>query len=341
MNQQDAVALSQDLRHSAIKENENLSRVFAELKGKYSLQAFPHLRHLENEASFLSKRKFANLSYLNFGIEPIKHSMFKLSTAYVGSKSKSKAVKLDAKEIFKSIMGYMGERFHAYPASLAHEVVYKGLEEPLLRDEIFIQLIKQTTKNPSVESVLLGWKLIYLCLKTFSPLTEEMKGILLSHIAEIANPVVHKHMGFDSAPNIATNCFLLLQDPKRIKGELPSLEEIRLLTESRAMKFKVIGPSGDLVEVHIGTTNKDMTVSGACQLLGSRMSLYKKGSTANILVCIENVNLMKSEQFKVEPNQSVVDLINHWDGEMRNNPDLKVKFKYILDDDLQILNSDA
>jgi hypothetical protein len=258
--------------------------------------------------------------------------MFKLSTAYVGSKSKSKAVKSDAKEIFKSIMGYMGERFHAYPASLAHEVVYKGLEEPLLRDEIFLQLIKQTTKNPSAESTLLGWKLIYLCLKTFPPLTEEMKGILLSHIAEIANPVIHKHMGFDSIANIATNCYLLIQDPRKIKGELPSLEEIRLLTESRAMKFKVIGPSNDLVEVHIGATNREMTVSGACQLIGTRMSVYKSGANApSIVVFVENVNLMKIDQIKVDPDQSVVDLINHWDGETRNNPDLRVKFKYVLE----------
>jgi hypothetical protein len=42
----------------------------------------------------------------------------------------------------------MGVSFHQYPTTCAAEIIHVGLREPLLRDEIFVQLVKQTTENP-------------------------------------------------------------------------------------------------------------------------------------------------------------------------------------------------
>jgi hypothetical protein len=41
----------------------------------------------------------------------------------------------------------MGINFHQYPITCAQENLNVGLLEPLLRDEIFVQIIKQTTDN--------------------------------------------------------------------------------------------------------------------------------------------------------------------------------------------------
>ncbi len=41
----------------------------------------------------------------------------------------------------------MGVNFHQYPITCAQEILYVGLDEPLLRDEILVQIIKQTTDN--------------------------------------------------------------------------------------------------------------------------------------------------------------------------------------------------
>ena len=51
------------------------------------------------------------------------------------------------------------------------EILQLGLAEELVRDEIWIQLMKQGTGN-NRESVGKVWQLIYLCSKTFPPSEE-------------------------------------------------------------------------------------------------------------------------------------------------------------------------
>ena len=46
-------------------------------------------------------------------------------------------------------MGFMGDRVMSFPNMLAREVLEKGIQQPELRDEIYIQLIKQVTVNPN------------------------------------------------------------------------------------------------------------------------------------------------------------------------------------------------
>jgi len=46
-----------------------------------------------------------------------------------------------------------------------------------LRDEIYIQLMKQITKNPSNESKFRGWKLLEICLKSFPP-SDDLENFL-------------------------------------------------------------------------------------------------------------------------------------------------------------------
>lgn len=49
------------------------------------------------------------------------------------------------------------------------EIMTKGWIYSQLRDELYIQLVKQTTENPNQTSLLLGWELMTICLSFFPP----------------------------------------------------------------------------------------------------------------------------------------------------------------------------
>lgn len=138
----------------------------------------------------------------------IPRSLIKLSTAYCGDVKTSKKVKEMAKWIFANIRGYMRDIYHPYPVTLGEEIVQIGCNEELLRDEIFCQLIKQTTRNESNESILLGMKLFFLCISTYIP-SKDLSPYVLSHLAQFAcrnlQDATHE---YNDTRSIATHCWI-------------------------------------------------------------------------------------------------------------------------------------
>jgi len=66
-------------------------------------------------------------------------------------KTDNKLVKKEAAEMFKLIQAYMGDRKmsrEAPPTNLLTDIILKGWAVAELRDEIFIQICRQTTRNP-------------------------------------------------------------------------------------------------------------------------------------------------------------------------------------------------
>jgi len=283
----------------------------------------------------LQKKSDIDTSYVEWQSEPIQASVFNLTTSYCGGKNKGKALKNEAKEIFKSILGYMKDRFHAYPVTLAHEVVFRGVEEPLLRDEIYCQLIKQSTRNPNPDSLILGWKLLYLCCSTFPPVTDELEKVILSHIATVANPKVQKHMPFDTVENVAANCYIAFQRTinNGPKTEPPSLDEIRSLTESKPLKLRVNTPSafGDYCDIQIASANRDLSAKGACGIIAAHLN--KPGVAGFICVVAEDTAKNQKNEYVVAADQQIAGLISHWEGECRMNPNLKIKYDFAFSDE--------
>ena len=67
-------------------------------------------------------------------------------------KTENKLVKKEAPEVFKLVQAFMGDRkiSRDTPAALGltTDIVTKGFGIAELRDEIFIQICRQTTRNP-------------------------------------------------------------------------------------------------------------------------------------------------------------------------------------------------
>ncbi|KAK3825774.1 MAG: hypothetical protein J3Q66DRAFT_277593 [Benniella sp.] len=116
-----------------------------------------------------------------------------------------RGVQKDALRCFKIIQKLMGERkgngYSDEDIKLAHELIRKGLDHGELRDEIYVQLCKQLTENPSS---IKGWHLFTILLITFAPsknLHEYLASFLNQHATTSLHPI----------PVMAQHCLDLLR----------------------------------------------------------------------------------------------------------------------------------
>ncbi len=121
--------------------------------------------------------------------EGIPRSLYKLDVKLTGSKKISEQLEKYALQIFDNILCFCKDKYHAYPITCAHAVIERGVSEPLLRDEIYLQLIKQSLLNSSAESTLRVWKLLYLVIWCWPP-SHQLMPVLTSHVAS------HSHRSF-------------------------------------------------------------------------------------------------------------------------------------------------
>lgn len=86
--------------------------------------------------------------------------------------SRDKATKKMATEMFKLVQIYMGDRKARDGMSLnsvAMDIITTALAQPPLRDELYIQLCRQTTENHIRGSLIRGWELLAICLSFLPP----------------------------------------------------------------------------------------------------------------------------------------------------------------------------
>eukprot|EP01041_Mallomonas_annulata_P002807 gene2807-5525_t len=127
-----------------------------------------------------------------------------------------------AVQIHKDLLGYMGDKHMPFPAMLAQDVLRKGFESPVIRDEIFLQIIKQLTGNPRPESIAKGWQMMCMCVSTFPP-SKRFENFLLHYILE------KKEKGRGAVVDYSKYCFRTLEGmlaSGESSGFVPSVEEI-------------------------------------------------------------------------------------------------------------------
>ena len=91
-----------------------------------------------------------------------------------------------ARACHRDILGFCGDVFMSYPEAMAANLAAHGFGGPEdLRDEIFVQLAKQASANPSASSAFKCWRLLFLCASTFPPSAELLP--ILVHFCEAAD----------------------------------------------------------------------------------------------------------------------------------------------------------
>lgn len=118
--------------------------------------------NLHSKGIFRKKSSIRDM--LSWTAEPISRPMLALS--------RDKAGKKLATEMFKLVQIYMGDRKARDGMSLnsvAIDIISTALTQVQLRDELYIQLCRQTTENHKRESLIRGWELLTICLSFLPP----------------------------------------------------------------------------------------------------------------------------------------------------------------------------
>eukprot|EP00298_Acanthocystis_sp_HF-20_P018013 c21878_g2_i1.p1 GENE.c21878_g2_i1~~c21878_g2_i1.p1 ORF type:complete len:955 (+),score=506.29 c21878_g2_i1:72-2867(+) len=74
-----------------------------------------------------------------------------------------------AKDAFKNVQGYMGDRQYEFTEPLVQELITICIQIPAMRDEVLVQVIKQLIDNPNTESISKGWELLFFLIYSFPP----------------------------------------------------------------------------------------------------------------------------------------------------------------------------
>ncbi|TSL47591.1 Rho GTPase-activating protein 39 [Bagarius yarrelli] len=125
----------------------------------------------------LFRRKVSIANMLAWSSEPIKKPMIH---------TMDRMVKREAVDLFKLIQTYMGDRKgKGEPLAVALEIAVRGWSNQGLRDELYIQLCRQTTENFRYDSLQRGWELMAICLAFFPPTPRfhnYLEGYIYRHI---------------------------------------------------------------------------------------------------------------------------------------------------------------
>ncbi|XP_074295481.1 kinesin-like protein KIN-14E [Silene latifolia] len=129
------------------------------------------------------REKFTFEDMLCFQKDPIPTSLLKISTDLVTRATKQ----------FQTILKYMGvdSSDRVAPTSIDERIELVGklykhtLKRPELRDELFVQISKQTRNNPDRQYLIKAWELMYLCASSMPP-SKEIGGYLSEYVHNVA-----------------------------------------------------------------------------------------------------------------------------------------------------------
>ncbi|XP_042622320.1 rho GTPase-activating protein 39 isoform X1 [Cyprinus carpio] len=118
-------------------------------------------KHLNMHTQGLFRRRVSIANMLSWNRGSIKKPMLMTN---------DRTVRKEACEVFKLVQAYMGDR----PSRLDRRhaallIVTKCWGMQGLRDELYVQLVRQTTGNTSPRSLAAGWELMAVCLAFFAP----------------------------------------------------------------------------------------------------------------------------------------------------------------------------
>uniref|UniRef100_A0A803W1T9 Myosin VIIB n=1 Tax=Ficedula albicollis TaxID=59894 RepID=A0A803W1T9_FICAL len=166
-------------------------------------------------------------------------------------------------QAFIAIMKFMGD----YPSKQAHssievtdQIFVPAIQEEVLRDEIYCQIMKQLTENRNRYSETKGWQLLWLCTGLFPP-----SKSLLKH--------AQKFIETRQKETLAPSCRRRIQTVMRSgcrKWPPHPVEVEAILQNNTKISHKICFPNDTEQAFDVGTNTKIQTL---CQNIASKLQL--------------------------------------------------------------------
>lgn len=278
------------------------------------LKAMHKQIHSSGKRSFFSKKpsgpqtreKFTFEDMLCFQKDPIPTSLLKIDSDLV-----SRATKL-----FQTILKYMGvdssDRVTLTSLDERIELVGKLYKHTLkrseLRDELFIQISKQTRNAPDRQYLIKAWELMYLCASSMPP-SKDIGGYLSEYIHNVA-------YGVHVDPDIQLLAQNTLNSLKRsIKAgprqTVPGREEIEALLTGKKLTTIVFFLDETFEEI---TYDMSTTVADAVEELAgiiklSAFSSFSLFEFRKIVTGSKSSDSGSEEYIGLDDNKYVADLL--------------------------------
>mmetsp|Transcript_24551 Transcript_24551/g.76972 ORF Transcript_24551/g.76972 Transcript_24551/m.76972 type:complete len:751 (-) Transcript_24551:571-2823(-) len=208
----------------------------------------------------------------------------------------------EACQSFRNITGYMGDR-NTTKGAVEHSV--KLLNNMLLapedlRDEVYCQLIKQTTRNPSPESNMKGWELLCILTGSFPP-GEELKPFVMHHCAS-------EHGIGNSTPKVHDYAAYVLHRVKKVcrlgpRREIPTPVEIEACRRLLPLNVRVSFLDDRYLTLPVDSWTTAKELEGRC----AKMLGIKDGAP----FAIYEVSTEEEERV-LEPEERILDLVAYW-----------------------------
>ncbi|XP_074157821.1 unconventional myosin-VIIb [Sminthopsis crassicaudata] len=238
------------------QEQEEGSKGKAYTLEEYSYEYFrPPDKETMNKAMFPKARGKSQM--WEYSREPLKLPLLKKVHANVDFRD-------IACQTFAAIMKYMGDypsKQARNPVELTDQIFTAPLQEAILRDEVYCQIMKQLTNNTKSYSLERGWQLLWLCTGLFPP-----SKTLLPHTQKFIESRRKKQP-------IAPDCSRRIQRVMRIgpRKYPPHHVEVEAIQQNiTRICHKVYFPNDTDEIFEVGT---NMKVQDLCQSISTQLQL--------------------------------------------------------------------
>lgn len=205
-------------------------------------------------------------------------------------------------QMFKNIMSFMGDRKSTKPpVDHARKIIKNALKAPIgMRDEVFLQICKQTHGHPNVNNCHEGWNLMLVCLCAFPP----SKNIKVSEYLK-------KAVESSTSTEIKERAELarVLLDVIEQCGErqtVPTKDEVEAVRNLRLVDVRVRLTDGQEIPIKVDPFS---TVGEAEKIIQRRLGLRFTQAFGLFEAAADSEDLLASDQ-------RLLDVISSWDKSM-------------------------